>query len=203
MASVPGSRFASAMMSRRDLPLSDGAAARMNGEPGHRHDILLRVIGHLLAHGEIGAEGARSAEPDGVAVGRRFRDRIDPDHGARTGLVLDHDRLLEDFGQLLPDQARENVVAAAGGEADDDPDRLVGIVRGGIALRRCRLGGNGDQRRERRRQQGAFETDHGRSSVGVYDRSVFLKRQAASSVAMPRCFRDCRSCRRLPPRAAV
>jgi len=49
--------------------------------------------------------------------------------------------------QLLPDEAREKIVAAAGRETDDQADWSVGKVRRGIALCSCRLRGDHNQRR--------------------------------------------------------
>jgi len=103
-------------------------------EPRHRHNVLLRVVGHFLAHGEIGAECARTAEPDRVAVGCGLRDRVDPDHGARAGLVLDHDRLPQLLLQAELDSARHRIRAAAGRKADDETNRLVGIGAGAATL---------------------------------------------------------------------
>ena len=111
-------------------------------EPRHRHDVLVRVVGHFLSHGEIGAECARPAEPDGVAVGRGLGDRIDPDHGAGTRLVLDHDRLSQLLLQALLDDARHRIRAAARREADDEADRLVG--EGSRRWERAHGQGDGD-----------------------------------------------------------
>src|SRR5262249_50887300 len=49
-------------------------------------------------------------------------------------LVLDHDRLPHALGELLRDKAREDVVSAAGAEADDDADRLAGKIAQRVAL---------------------------------------------------------------------
>ena len=66
---------------------------------------------------------------------------------ATPGRLLDHferGRLLLTGLELLADQPREQVVAAAGGKTDDHADRLVGVVR---ILRPARL------RRHRRQNQ--------------------------------------------------
>ena len=65
----------------------------------------------------------------GVAIGRlplRIFHRQPP---AGAGLVLDHHRLADILRELLPDDARQQVVAAAGGKADDHTDRPCRIVR--------------------------------------------------------------------------
>src|SRR5262245_10660018 len=82
--------------------------------------------------------------------------------------------------QLLPDEAREKIVAA-GRETDDQADRSVGKVRRGIALCSCRVRGERNQRRESSPQQGALQPDHGQSSAVISRHSVFRKSRAASS----------------------
>ena len=67
-----------------------------------------------------------AAEPDRVAVRRRFRDRIRAQHAAGAGLVLDHEGLPGQFAHLLAEHARERVGGAAGRKAVDIfhlPDR--------------------------------------------------------------------------------
>src|SRR5258708_3896810 len=71
-----------------------------------------------------------------VAVGGGLGDIFGGDDALRTGLVLDDDRLAQSFGHLGRDHAHDDVVAAAGREADDDADRLVG--KGALRLRGCR-----------------------------------------------------------------
>ena len=60
-----------------------------------------------------------------VAVRRGLGHVLGGDDGAGAGLVLHQHWLAQALAQLLRhDQAREDVVAAAGPEADDDADRL-------------------------------------------------------------------------------
>ena len=59
------------------------------------------------------------------------------DVGARAGLVFDDHLLAEDFGELGREQARVDVDAAAGGEADDEAHGAGGIGLGE------RIGGHG------------------------------------------------------------
>jgi hypothetical protein len=63
-------------------------------------------------------------------------DELDRDPAAGAGLVLDDHRLADIVGELLADQPREQVVAAAGREPHDHPDRPGRIV----GLRPCRGG---------------------------------------------------------------
>ena len=67
---------------------------------------------------------------DGVAVGRRFRDRVGGERAAGAGAVLDDHRLAELVGELAAEQPRQHVDRAAGRERHDQPDRAVGIVLG-------------------------------------------------------------------------
>ena len=78
---------------------------------------------------------AARADEQRVAVVRLVHHVFGGDPSAGAGLVLVDDRLAEDFGQLVADEAGEDVVAAAGRERDDDADRLVGII-GRCVLRR-------------------------------------------------------------------
>ncbi len=47
---------------------------------------------------------------------------------ARSRTILDHHRLADHVGEFLSDEARENVVAAAGSKADHDADRPGRII---------------------------------------------------------------------------
>ena len=69
---------------------------------------------------------------DGVAVGRGLGDHVGAERAAGAAAVVDHDLLLEDFLQLLPDHAGDQVVRPAGRERHDQPDRLRRkLLRGG------------------------------------------------------------------------
>jgi hypothetical protein len=71
---------------------------------------------------------AHRGHEDGVAVGRRARDRARRNRAVCSGLVIDHHRLLEGLTQFLADDAGGGVDAAAGGERHDERDRPVGII---------------------------------------------------------------------------
>ncbi len=113
---------------------------------------------------------------DRVSVGGLVLDVLDRESAAGTRLVLDDHGLSDVLRQLLPDQAREKIVAAAGRETDDQADRPVGKVRRGVALRSCRLAAITTQRCESSLQQGALEPDHGHSSAVMSRNSVFADR---------------------------
>src|SRR6185295_14525327 len=78
---------------------------------------------------------------------------------AGAGLVLDDHVLPEIFRHLLPDEPREQIVAAAGREADDHADRLAGIILR-VRWRRCER-----RHREESRKESAASTGrwHGHS----------------------------------------
>jgi hypothetical protein len=68
---------------------------------------------------------------DVVAVGRRFRRELRRDHPGGAPAVLDEDGLAEVLGELLRDDAPDDVGAAAGREADEHTDRLGWVLLGG------------------------------------------------------------------------
>ena len=65
----------------------------------------------------------RTDQEQRVAVRRRAHDRLGGDVAAGARPVLDDEWLAEPLRQPLTDQAREDVVRAAGGKADDDAHR--------------------------------------------------------------------------------
>ena len=65
----------------------------------------------------------RTDQEERVAVRRRTHDRLGGDIAAGARPVLDDEWLAEPLRQPLTDQAREDVVRAAGGKADDDAHR--------------------------------------------------------------------------------
>jgi hypothetical protein len=103
---------------------------------------------------------ARGGDPDGVAVGRRLGDGIGADIAARSDAVLDHDLLADARAELLRDDARDDVRAAAGGERHDEADRPV--RPSGIAGL-----GHGGARNRRRRQRDRHEPDHPRTFLAL------------------------------------
>ena len=89
---------------------------------------------------------ADAAEEQRVAVGRRARRGLRADDAARARPVVDDHRLPELRGESLPDQPRDGVVAAAGGERHDQAQRFVGKRRVGRQRK-----GNEQQQRQRTR----------------------------------------------------
>jgi hypothetical protein len=83
---------------------------------------------HRLRHGE-----RRCRHQQRVTVGRLLEDFGGTDRRAGASLVLDDERLAELDGELLRDDAPDDVRGAARTERHDDANRLVGPVGRGLA----------------------------------------------------------------------
>ena len=140
---------------RRHLRI-DHQRLRHDGELGDAGERLAHVPRHGLAD-EMHGGRRRGRQVERVAVRRLAGDVLHGGEGAAAGPVLDHELLVELLGQVLGDQAREGVAAAARGGGDDDPDRPAGIV----ALRRRRAWpeGRGRQRRPDRSCEASRSSD--------------------------------------------
>jgi hypothetical protein len=92
-------------------------------------EVLDRIVGQLGEQVGIDHQRGIAAHQQGVAVGRRLGDALDRDVAAGPGDVLDHDRLTPGLGELVAKEPRGDVGRHTGREADDDPDRLLGVVR--------------------------------------------------------------------------
>ena len=98
---------------------------------GDGHQILGGVIGQIGKQRRRHHEGRRH-QHDGVTVGGRLRRDRGANSAARAGAIIDQHRLAHRFGHLLRQQARNDVVAAAGRIGDDELDRAIGV---GILVR--------------------------------------------------------------------
>ena len=67
-------------------------------------------------------------QQQGITVGRRFGDGFGGDIAAGTGARLNDDGLSPFFRQTLAQQARRYVGGPAGGETDDDANRLGRVL---------------------------------------------------------------------------
>ena len=105
----------------------DREDARHDQEPRDRGEIAHHVVGLVRQQRRIDGQRAVGAPVERRAVRRGFRHAVAADAAARAGHVLDRDRHVPGFGELLREQPRRDVGRAAGGEADDEADRLVGI----------------------------------------------------------------------------
>jgi hypothetical protein len=108
------------------------------GDCSHdRHRLELGGIeGDVLVEQRIDRERGRLRGEQRVAVRIGGKHRFRADIAGGTGAVLHHHRLAEALLQAIGDDARDGIDAAAGRNADDDPDRPVGIV-GRVVLRGC------------------------------------------------------------------
>ena len=103
------------------------------GEQRERGEILHAVERHGGEQSVVHGVHAHGVEQDGVAVGRRARDRAGADVAGGAGAVLDHDRLAHRLMQMLADDARQDVGRAAGRPRHDQRDRTarIGLREGG------------------------------------------------------------------------
>ena len=109
----------------------------------HRREILLRVVVHVPEHERDEHRHRDRREEERGAVGRRAPEGVDGNASSRAGPVVDDDRLPEAVAKGAGDQARGDVGLAAGGDGDEEPERLRARLRG-----RARRGGSGNCRRE-------------------------------------------------------
>jgi hypothetical protein len=115
-----------------------------------RSQILRHVIGRRLVDGDCEREAARRVE-ERVAVSRGADHRLGPDDAGGSGAVLDHELLPPALAELLRQQTRHHIDAAAGRHRHDDahrPVRIVGARHGDVA------------RIHQQREQGAERSSH-------------------------------------------
>ena len=97
----------------------------------HRVEVAHRIVRQIAL--QVGVDGVRGdgGEKQRVAVGGRARRELGADGAAGAGAVVDDDLLAVGGAELLRDEARQHVVAAAGGKGDDEAHRLrrVGLCR--------------------------------------------------------------------------
>src|SRR5829696_5448450 len=111
----------------------------------HRHEIAHQLVGLLRDQRLVRGVGVRHHEQR-VPVRRRLRGLVGADDGAGARPVLDHERPLERFAEILADEAGVDVGGSAGAERHDDldiPARVV-LSDGG----RREPGGAGEDERE-------------------------------------------------------
>ena len=97
----------------------------------HRHEIAHELVGAVRQQRLVDGVRVRHHQQR-VAVGRRLGDLARADQRAGAGPVLDDERLLERFLQVLADDAGVDVGGPAGAERHDDLDgpRWVVLRRG-------------------------------------------------------------------------
>ena len=123
-----------------------GRELRDRSETVHRVIRQLRIQSRVHRVLVIGEEQR-------VTVGRRVRGQLAGDHARRARSVVHHDRLLEGFGEMHGERAREDVGRAALRRRRDQADRT-----GGVVLLRLRLSCEGEQEEEGAKAVGGFHT---------------------------------------------
>ena len=98
-------------------------------------EALQRIVLQTGVQRGVHAEGADVAHANGVAIGWRAGDLHAAHRAAGAGAVLNRDALAPGFGELLADDARQNVGRSTRGERHDHGHALVGPsgLRGGAA----------------------------------------------------------------------
>jgi hypothetical protein len=105
---------------------------RRRGAERDRVEVLERIERDVIEQERVVGEVAAGDER-GVAVGRRLRRAAGADVSARAAQVFDEEILPRRRGELLPDQAGENIGGSARSETDDELDRPRGPCFGGNA----------------------------------------------------------------------
>ena len=112
-----------------------------NGQPvrakqGEWHERLGRVERQIGIDRRRDRELSNRTDDQRIAVGGLALGVDNRELPGRAGPVLDDDRLAQGFRELRADDPRHQVIAAAGGKSDDDPDGLARIARR-VFLGRC------------------------------------------------------------------
>jgi hypothetical protein len=103
--------------------------ARHDADEGDGNKLARRIVAHLvLVEMLVDRDLARGRHQPRETVGRRLRDGCGGDHSACAGTVLDDDGLPERRLQRFGEEPRHDVHSAAGGIADEDADRPVGVA---------------------------------------------------------------------------
>ena len=107
------------VLGRKVRPRHDDQAGC--GDLHHGIERRLLIVAHRLVH-DRRDDLAGGHDAHGVAVLVGASDRLVAEHAGGTRPVLDHDRLAELLLHRLPDDAGDDVAAAAGPERDDQAD---------------------------------------------------------------------------------
>ncbi len=100
-----------------------------------RREILQWIIGEFAVQAGIDSMHSRCRQQH-VAIAGSADHRLRADIAACTRAIFDDDLLLPDLGQLLPDDARQDVGRAAGRLGHDDAYGFSRISLGTRLLRR-------------------------------------------------------------------
>ena len=119
----------------------------------NRLQVALDVVRQLRHHVPVDRERADRAHADGVSVGVGLGGEVETEGQGAAGAVVDHDLLPELLAELGAEDARHRVGRAAGRLRNDEPDRLVRVLR-----RRAGREHAGEQQRQQSKR--AHVTSH-------------------------------------------
>ena len=93
-----------------------------------RREILDGIVVHGLEQIRIGRMRRVRSHEQRVAIGGRAGNEAGSDRAIGSGLVVDDRGRIQRSAELLGDQARRGVGAAAGSEGQDQGDRAIGVA---------------------------------------------------------------------------
>ena len=177
-----------------------------------RDEALGRVVAKIWIDRRRDRHHAAGAHQQRVAVSRLVGDIFGRGSATRGRPVLDHDRLPQQLRQFLPDQAGEDIVAAAGRKTDDHADRPARVARRRVGLCRGRKGRGREhepeqgREREGARQRAATEAFPRHAGLPFscwthYFKSLVAEAAWQSHFSRPRAVS--RERRRPPPSASI
>ncbi|CPP17394.1 Uncharacterised protein [Bordetella pertussis] len=143
-----GQQFADAFGRHRRI---DHQHVHHGGDLGDRREVLDVVVARVLVQARIDGVRVDRAHVERVAVGRRVGARLGADIAAGAGPVLDHHGLAPHLAEIVGNQAREEIRAAARRERHDHRHGLGGIrgpARHGRAGQHARGGAHGPGRQQ-------------------------------------------------------
>ena len=139
-------------------PVLDGLGRRVGG---HRHqqrpdrqqrdrrEVLVGLEGQLAIERPAAPDRGRGGDADGVAVGRRPRQRLERDEAACADAVFDHHRHTELLAHIVAEHSRIGVGRATRRKAAENSDRLggpgLGMGTGQRSRAQCRECGTMNQ----------------------------------------------------------
>jgi hypothetical protein len=94
-------------------------------QPRHRHEVV-GIVGQLVELHRVIRHRRVIDDAERVAVARRLRAGLASENAGGAAAILDHQRLAEFRFEFLRRRAHDDVGHAAGGDRDDQADRLVG-----------------------------------------------------------------------------
>ena len=146
-----------------------------------RNEVLVGIVGQVLVQKLVGGEDRRRGEQDGVAVGGRLFERVDPDDAVGAGPILDDNRLRPGLAQLVRNQARDEVERAARRKRNDEFDRPIGIILG--QARACAKTHERNGNRREDRQEPPPLSFHVQTTPWLPIRPVAQKQEAGRAAA--------------------